>query len=438
MNSGQIFVALDIGSMKVCTLVAEWRGHNRFRILGLGIEPSVGVKKGTIVDVAAAAEAVRTARLQAERTSGFEIGRAFIGIGGKHIQTIASRGVTSLNATSGVIGEVERARALQVAKAIEPPPNHQIVDVIPRSYTVDGKTGVINPIGLHAYRLEVEANIITAARSAMRNLEACVREARITVDRFVVNPVASAMAVLTPAEKKSGALLVDIGSGTTDLAIYINDALWHLSALEVGGEHITKDIATVLYLPEEEAERIKIAYGNASPGLVPLDQIITIQTFGEVQPTQIQAYDLANIIEARVEELFTLILKEVKRSGYDGLLSAGVVLTGGTAALPGIRETATRVMNLPVRVAIPENITGLADRLRKPDFATSVGLLHAASPDDPEEGPDTPPPARRRPDSDSGSGSGSGSGGSSSGSGGEGPHIGKALTDFLGRLLPDD
>jgi cell division protein FtsA len=196
------------------------------------------------------------------------------------------------------------------------------------------------------------------------------------------------------------------------------------------------DIATVLYLPEEEAERIKIEYGHANPEMVPLDQIVTIQTFGEVQPTPIQAYDLANIIEARVEELFTLILKEVKRSGYDGLLSAGVVLTGGTASLPGIRETATRVMNLPVRVAIPENITGLADRLRKPDFATSVGLLHAASPDDLEDGPETPPPARRRPDS--GSGGGSGGSGSSGGSGGEGPQIGKALTDFLGRLLPDD
>ena len=416
MSAERIIVGLDVGTTKVCTLVGELGQGGRTRIIGVGIEPAQGMHKGTVVDVSLATEAVRASKRQAERSSGYEIGRAFVSIAGKHIASINSQGVTGLNAARGVVTQDDIERALEAARAINLPHNREVLHVIPRSFTLDGQEGIQNPLGLHAYRLEVEAHIITAASSSMRNLEKCVNDAGLGVDRFVLNPLASAEVALSEAERESGVVVIDIGGGTTDLAVFIDGTVWHTAVIEVGGNHITSDIAHVLHLPVPEAERIKIDDGNALPEEISRDDVLVVHPFGEDMPTQILRHDLARIIEARVEEIFSLVTQELKRSGYDGLLPAGIVLTGGTANLRNIRHCASRVMNLPARVANPEGITGLIDKLNSPAFATAIGLIKFAHQIDRMDVP---------------------AGGSKRSPRREGPAVGKIITDFLGRLLPD-
>lgn len=418
MSTQRIVVGLDIGSTKVCMLVGDLAERSAVRILGVGIEPSKGIIKGTVVDVTSATDVVRLARRQAERTSGFEIGRTFVSVAGKHIASLNSRGVTGFDSSHGVVGIDDIERALQAARAVAMPQNREVMHVIPRSFMVDGQEGIRNPLGLHAYRLEVEAHIITAASSAIRNLEKCVNDAGLGVERFVLNSLASSEAVLTEAERESGVVLIDIGSGTSDIAVYIEGTVYHTAVIEVGGTHITSDIAMVLHLPPEEAERIKVDEGNADPDTVDPDSIVHVRPFGDQMPTQVLRHDLAEIIEARVDEIFTLVTQELKRSGYDGLLPAGVVLTGGTAQLKNIRNSATRVMRLPVRVAQPEEITGLVDKIKGPDYATALGLLRfAARIGIGEIGTLGDTPARRPK--------------------GDGPNLGKVIGDIFGRFLPD-
>jgi cell division protein FtsA len=406
-----------VGTTKVCTLVGQISGKDRVRIIGVGIEPAQGMHKGTVVDVGMATEAVRASKRQAERSSGYEIGRAFVSVAGKHIASINSKGVTGLNSGRGVVTTDDVERALQSARAVSLPHNREIIHVIPRTFTLDGQEGIRNPLGLHAFRLEVEAHIITAATSSLRNLETTIVDAGVAVDRFVLNQLASGETVLTEAERESGVAVIDIGGGTTDVAVLIDGTVWHTAVIEVGGNHITSDIAHVLHLPLIEAERIKTSDGSANPDDVARDTLITVEPFGEQRSTQVLAHDVAQIIEARVDEIFTLVLQELKRSGYDGLLPAGVVITGGTAALKDIKNSASKVMNLPARVAKPEEITGLVDKLNSPAYSTAVGLLRFA----------------QRLESGTNS-----DGGPKRGRGKvEMPNVGKAIGDLFGRLLPD-
>jgi len=417
----RIFVALDVGSTKVVCLVGEVNDAGKIKILGLGLEPSQGMHRGSVVDVAKATEAIMAARRQAERTSGYEIGRAYVSVASRHITSLNSRGVTGLNPSKGVVDRADIERALEAARAVALPHNREVMHIIPRTFTVDGQDGIRNPVGLHAYRLEVEAHIITASSSMLRNLQTAVNDAGLAVDRFVLNPLASAETTLTDAERESGVVVIDIGGGTTDLAVFIEGTVWHTAVLEVGGSHVTNDIAQVLHLPFKEAERIKIDFGCATPDTVDTDEVVSVQPFGESTPTQILAHDLSRIIEARVDEIFILTTQELKRSGYDGLLPAGIVLTGGASALKNIRHNAARIMNLPARVAFPEKIGGLSEKLKDPAYSTAVGLLSFAHRlnlgGDIATGPGGGP---RRPFGK-----------------GDGPDIGKAIGDFLGRLLPD-
>ena len=267
------------------------------------------------------------------------------------------------------------ARALEAAQAVAIPHNRQIIHVIQRSFVVDGQDGIRTPIGMHGYRLEVEAHIITAAQSTVENLRQSVEAAGVQVTQFVLNPLASAEVVLSETERQMGAIVCDIGGGTTDLAIYIDGDVWHTMVLAVGGNHITSDIAHGLRLPIQQAEEIKKQHGHAIKQEIEEEQIITVRSFGQDQPVQVNRRDLAHIIEARVEEIFLLVLQEIKRSGYDGLLPAGMVLTGGTSQLPGMRQLASSVLGMPVRIARPENLVGLTDQLNSPAYSTSVGLL---------------------------------------------------------------
>jgi cell division protein FtsA len=371
-----IIVGIDVGTTKICTLVARIEGDDQLRILGVGIEPSRGLNKGTIVDLNAASQAISRAIEKAERTSGLEIDSALVSLAGSHVEAINSKGVVGVSGRT--ISEDDIVRALDAARAVTIPHNREVIHVIQRGFTVDGQEGIRMPIGMHGYRLEVEAHIITASAATVENLRQAVHSAGAHVSQFVLNPLASAEVVLSDTERDMGAVVCDIGGGTTDMAIFIDGDVWHTMVLGVGGNHITSDIAHGLRLPVPQAENTKLQHGHAYQTDIGEGEYFLVRPFGSEGPVQVNRNDLAHIIEARVEEIFSLMLQEIKRSGYDGLLPAGMVLTGGVSALPGIRKLATKVIGLPVKIAKPEGLIGMVDQLNSPAYSTSVGLLRWA------------------------------------------------------------
>ncbi len=371
-----IVVGIDVGTSKICTLVARIEGERTLRILGVGIEPSQGIKKGTVVDISAATTSIARSVEKAERSSGLEITSAIVSLAGSHVSSVNSRGVVGI--AGRVIDQNDVTRALEAAQAVAIPHNREIIHVIQRSFTVDGQDGIHMPIGMHGFRLEVEAHIITAAAATVENIRQAVSSAGVQTAQFVLNPLASGEVVLSETERQMGAVVCDIGAGTTSMAVYIDGDVWHTMVLGIGGSMITSDIAHGLRLPISQAEEVKLQHGHAVMDDVSEDDKFTVRSFGEDQPIQVSRKELAEIIEARTEEIFTLLLQEIKRSGYDGLLPAGMVLTGGSSQLPGIRSLASRVMGLPVRIAHPENLLGLTDQLLATPYSTSVGLLYWA------------------------------------------------------------
>ncbi|MGB9673033.1 MAG: cell division protein FtsA [Anaerolineales bacterium] len=368
-----VVVGIDIGTTKVCTLVGREESPGQLRILGMGVEPSQGIKKGVVVDLAAASVAVKKSIEKAERTSGMEINSALVSLAGAQISSTNSTGVVGVSGR--VIDQDDIYRAIESARAVPIPHNREIIHVIHRGFNVDGQEGIRMPIGMHGYRLEVETHIITASSASTENLRQCVGASGVDVSQFVLNPLASAEVVLTETERQMGVLVCDIGGGTTDIALYVNGDVWYTAVLAVGGNHITSDIAQGLRLPMSQAEEVKLQHGYAIEADVDERESFQIRPFGEENYLQISRADLAHIIEARAEEILSLVLQEIKRSGYDGLLPAGIVLTGGSSLLPGMRQLANRLFNVPVRIGKPEGLIGMADRLDSPAFSTSVGLL---------------------------------------------------------------
>jgi cell division protein FtsA len=368
-----LVIGLDVGTHKICTIIGEVRADDIF-VVGVGIEPSRGMKKGIVNDIAALTSAISASVHKAEKGSGYEVKRAFVSVAGSHIASVNSRGVVGITGQRGVtMHDIDRA--MESARAIAIPHNREVLHVIPRSYSLDGQDRVRNPIGMHGFRLEVEAHIITASSTSVANLEQAVDEAGVIADRFILNPLAAGDAVLTEEEREMGTVVIDIGGGTTDLAIFIEGTVWHTSVLALGGDHITNDITYFTHIPFETAEAVKVQYGHALAKAVdPLESLL-IEPFGEGLPTEFKRKDLSSIIEARTEEIFEFVHKEIKRSGYDGLLRAGAVITGGGSQLEGVKEVATRTLGMPVRLAKPERVTGMADSLRNPSYSTSVGLL---------------------------------------------------------------
>lgn len=373
----EIVVGIDVGTTKICTLVGRVEDAKSIRILGVGIEPSDGIRKGIVVDLAAASQAIKRSVEKAERTSGLEITTALVSLAGAHVSSVNSRGAAGI--PSGIIDAFDIARALEQAQAVAIPHDREIIHVIQRGTTVDGQEGVRTPLGMHGFKLEVETHIITAAAATVDNIRQCVGAAGVEIQQFVLNPLASAEVVLTEQERQMGVAVCDIGGGTTDLAIYVNGDVWHTMVLAVGGNHITQDIAHGLRLPISQAEEVKKQQGYAIRSEIGAEEFFSIRPFGEDKDVKINRQDLAHIIEARIEETFGLIMQEIKRSGYDGLLPAGMVLTGGTSALPGINRIASEVLGMSVRTAQPENLTGLVDKLDSPAYSTSVGLLRWAT-----------------------------------------------------------
>lgn len=410
----EIVVGLDIGTHKICTLVGEVRPDD-IHVLGVGIEPSRGMKKGVVNDVQALMTAVSASAHKAEKSSGYQIKRAFVSVAGSHIASLTSRGMAPVSGSRSVQdGDLDRA--MQAARAIAIPHNREVLHVVPRSYTLDGQEGIRHPIGMHAFRLEVDAHIITAASSSLANLEQASEGAGIYVDRFILNPLASGDAILTEQERESGVVVIDIGGGTTDIAVYVEGTVWHTAVIDIGGDHVTNDITYLLNAPFELAEDVKITHGHARQRDVNELETFLVEPFGDGIPQEISRRDLAMVIEARVEEMFEMVQKEIKRSGYDGLLRAGAVITGGSSQIQGMKEVASKALNCPVRMAKPEKLTGMADILKNPSYSTSVGLLRMGLEFD-----------GGFIDEDLPSGSALGTNG-----------FGQLLSDFLRRLLPDN
>ncbi|HET7090096.1 MAG TPA: cell division protein FtsA [Anaerolineae bacterium] len=375
MTAQRTIVGIDVGTTKICALVGESGPDGALRIVGVGLSPSRGIKRGVVVNVGEATEAIGAALEKAERSSGYQIARAFVSLAGTHINAVNSRGVVAVVHGERGISQEDVDRAIEAARAIAIPADREVLHVIPRGFTVDGQDGVRDPIGMTGFRLEVEAHIVTGATSSVHNLLKCIEGANVAVDALVLSSIASGEAVLTETEKDMGVALADIGGGTTDIAIFIDGSVWHTTILGVGGSHITNDVAVGLRLPADAAENVKVAHGHARYQTIDPVETIEVEGFDDGGASRVVRRDVAEIIEARAEEIFNLIMQEVKRSGYDGLLPAGLVLSGGTAQLRGLRELGRQVMNMPVRVGGPHDLLGLVDTISTPAFATSVGLL---------------------------------------------------------------
>jgi len=368
-------VGIDVGSSKVCTLVSEVDDEGDARVIGVGLVPSRGVRKGVVVNVADATAAIAASIERAERTSGYEIERAYVGLSGTHVSSLNSRGVVGISRRAhGIIVE-DVDRVLDAARAIAVPHNQEVVHVIPRGYVVDGQGGVRDPVGMHGFRLEVEAHVVTGSSSAIQNLVKCVEGAGVEVDELVLASIAAGDAVLTDTEREMGVVLADIGAGTTDIAIFIDGTVWHTVTLGVGGEYITGDISIGLRLPPATAEQVKVQHGHACASQVPPEERFTVSPFGGEVSQVVLRWKLAEIIEARTEELLSMIQQEIKRSGYDGLLPAGVVLCGGTAQMSGIQELGRDILGLPVRVGAPRELHGFVDAVSNPAHAVGAGLM---------------------------------------------------------------
>lgn len=396
MTEPKTVVGIDVGTTKICTLVGEVYEDAQLRIIGVGVAPSRGLRKGVVVNVQEATEAITASVQKAERISGYEIANAFVGIGGGHISAINSRGVVGISRGARGISQFDIERALDAARAIAIPHNREIIHTIPRGYVVDGQEGVKDPIGMQGIRLEVEAHIVTGASTSVSNLVKCVRNAGVEIDDLILQPLASGEAVLRANEQEMGVVLADVGGGTTDIAIFIEGSIWHTVVLGIGGENVTRDVAVGLRTPFNTAEELKIKYGHAVPTSMSGDELIEVTSFGNGAREEVSRLQLAEVIEARAEEILSMILREVKRSGYDGLLAAGLVLCGGTADLAGIKELANQVLRLPARVGSPHDLQGLTDVLESPAYATSVGLLMWGMRHTPKEEPE---PRRIRPPS---------------------------------------
>jgi cell division protein FtsA len=368
-------VGIDVGTTKVCTLVGEVYEDDQLRIIGVGVAPSRGLRKGVVVNVHEATEAISASVRKAERISGYQITSAFVGLGGGHISAINSRGVVGISRSARGISDFDIERALDAARAIAIPHNREIIHTIPRGYVVDGQEGVKDPLGMQGIRLEVEAHIVTGASTSVSNLVKCVRGTGVEIDDLILQSLGSGEAVLRDAEREMGVILADVGGGTTDIAIFIEGSIWHSIVLGTGGEHLTHDVAVGLRTPLSAAEELKIKYGHALPSSLTTDEMIEVTSFGNGAREAVSRMRLAEVLEARAEEIILLILREVKRSGYDGLLAAGLVLCGGSAELAGFKELANQMLQLPVRIGAPHDLQGLTDVLESPAYATAVGLL---------------------------------------------------------------
>ncbi len=372
-----IVVGLDIGTTKICAIVAEMTEERAINIIGVGSSPSRGLRKGVVVNIESTVESIKKAVEEAELMAAVQINSVYTGIAGSHISGENARGVVALKKQEVTRADIERA--IETARTVAVlPHDRRILHVLPREFMVDDQDGIREPLGMSGTRLEVDVHIITGAVTSAQNIIKSVNRAGLDVVDIVLQPLASSEAVLSPEERELGVAMVDLGGGTTDLAIFSEGSIRHTAVLPIGGQHLSTDLAIGLRTPQAEAEKVKIKHGLALVDLLKEDEQVEVPSVGDRPPREMPRKMIAEIVQPRVEEMFDLVRREIVRAGYEGMLAAGVVITGGTSMLEGMPDAAERVLDLPVRRGVPSGVGGLRDIVSNPMYATGVGLiLHA-------------------------------------------------------------
>ena len=370
-----IVAGLDVGTTKVCCVIAKRDGGPAVEVLGTGLAPSLGSKRGMVVNIESTVQSVVEAVREAEQMAGVEVGEVNVGIAGGHIKSMNSKGIVAISSADREITQKDIERCIEQAKAIALPVDREVLHVLPKEFAVDEQRAIRDPRGMVATRLEADVHIITGAITSAQNLVRSVNRADLKVGRLVLEPLASARAVLTPDEMELGVALVDMGGGTTDVAVFHEGSVRHTSVLAVGGDQITRDLAVGLRTPRLAAEQIKQKYALAMASLVDEDGVVEVADVGGRRARMIDRSYIAEIVQARLEEVITLLKREIDESGYADHLAAGVVLTGGCANMEGIAELGEQIFNMPTRIGVPFGITGLSDSVADPIFATGVGLI---------------------------------------------------------------
>lgn len=368
-----LIVSLDIGTSKIVAIVANVLPDGRLDIIGIGSHPSRGMKKGIVVNVDATVQSVQRAIEEAELMSGCQIQNVYTGIADSHIRSFNSHGFVAVK--SGEVTKEDVARVIEAAKAVAVPSEQKILHVLPQQYTVDHQEGIYDPVGMSGMRLEGQVHIVTGAVSTAQNIINCVRRCGLEVQDMILEQLASSHAVLTEDEKQLGVCMIDIGGGTTDIAVYSDGAIRHTAVIPVAGDQVTNDLAVAFRTPHQNAEAIKIKHGYAFQKFADKAHAVKLPYVGQNKEQIISQVDLAAVIEPRFEELFALVLDELQRSGWDGLLGAGIVLTGGSAKMPGILELAEYIFQSHVRLGVPRYVSGMQDEINNPVLATGIGLL---------------------------------------------------------------
>lgn len=376
MSRNDIIVGVDMGSSNIRTVIAQVFPEEEMpRIIGVGIAESVGIRKGVIVDLEEALNSVRESKEKAEMNCGLKVSHAIVSLGGNQITSQNSKGVVAIGRADGEVAEDDVMRVINAAQAISVPPNKEIVHVIARNYSLDDQKNIKDPIGMNGVRLEADTLIIEGSTPFIRNLAKCFEQADIEMDDFVLAPLAASKAVLSKRQKELGVILIDIGGGTTSVAIFEENDLLHTAILPVGGNNITNDIAIGLRTSIEVAEKVKLEYGSALPSEVSKKEDINLAEIDANEEGLVSRHHVAEIIEARLEEIFSMVNKELKVIGRDKLLPAGIILTGGTAKISGSVDLAKNILALPAQTGFPLPMGGLVDKIDDPAFATVAGLI---------------------------------------------------------------
>jgi cell division protein FtsA len=376
MPKNSYIVGFDIGTKKVAAIIGEITEEKKVEIIGIGTAESKGLRKGVVVNLDATVEAIKKAQEEAELMAGVEIDSAFIGLSGAHIKSFNSRGVIAVSGKNREISRDDIKRVIDQSKAVSIPPDREIIHIIPQEFVVDEQDGIKDPLGMSGIKLEVNVHIVTGAITSVQNLRTCVARAGIEIEQLVLNQIATSASTLTHDEMELGIGLIDVGGGTTEVAIFERGSLWYTSIIPIGGDNFTNDIAVGLRTPIPEAEKIKKKFGCVTSPLEDEQETIEVPSVGRgKKPRILSRQILADIIHPRAEEIFRLVDNDIKRMGYEKSLNSGIVLTGGTALLDGLEEIAEEIFDLPVRRGDPSGIGGLVDRVGTPDYTTSVGLI---------------------------------------------------------------
>lgn len=372
-NDKKMIVGLDIGTSKIVAIVAEVEPEGQINIVGIGSKPSRGLKKGVVVNIESTIQSIQSAVEEAELMAGCQIHSVYAGIAGSHIRSLNSHGIVAIRDKE--VRQLDVERVIDAAQAVAIPADQKVLHILPQEFLIDDQEGIKKPLGMSGVRLEAKVHLVTCAVNAAQNIEKCIKRCGLEVEDIILEQLASSYSVLTDDERELGVCLVDIGGGTTDIAVFTEGAIRHTGVIPIAGDQVTNDIAMALRTPTQNAEEIKIKYACALAQLAGADQTIKVPSVADRPARDLSRQALAEVVEPRYDELLTLVQAELRRSGFEDLVAAGVVLTGGTSKMEGVIELAESIFHMPVRLGVPINVHGLQDIVRNPIYATGVGLL---------------------------------------------------------------